>query len=72
MRTSLRPRGSILACGLAVLGQASASVAHPCPEHLFVIERSKNSNIVVYDANRGNMRDLVVVAVHRRTLQPLS
>ena len=49
---------AFLACGLAVLGEASASVAHPCPEHLFVIERSKNSNIVVYDANRGPTGDL--------------
>jgi len=34
------------------LGEAPAA-ADPCPKHLFVIERSKNANIVVYDANRG-------------------
>ena len=28
-----------------------------CPAHLFVIERSKNANIVVYDANRGPTGD---------------
>ena len=43
----------LLALLLGLLGEASAAVAHPCPEHLFVIERSKNANIVVYDANRG-------------------
>jgi hypothetical protein len=40
-----------LAFLLVGLGNASTSVAGPCPEHLFVIERSKNANIVVYDAN---------------------
>ena len=30
-----------------------ASAADPCPVHLFVIERSKNANIVAYDANLG-------------------
>jgi Domain of unknown function (DUF4833) len=38
---------------LVPVGEASAAVAPACPEHLFVIERSKNANIVVYDANRG-------------------
>jgi hypothetical protein len=38
---------------LVPVGEASAAVAHPCPEHLLVIERSKNANIVVYDAKRG-------------------
>ncbi len=38
---------------LAVLGHAAGSAAEPCPAHLFVIARSKNSNIVVYDANLG-------------------
>ena len=54
MLVEMRP---IIAVLLALLlgppGEASAGVAHPCPEHLFVIERSKNANIVVYDANRG-------------------
>lgn len=27
--------------------------AEPCPAHLFVIDRSKNANVVVYDAIRG-------------------
>ena len=36
-----------------LLAAASESPgAETCPEHLFVIERSKNSNIVAYDANR--------------------
>jgi len=30
-----------------------------CPAHLFVIERSKNANIVVYDANLGPEGDFV-------------
>ena len=38
---------------LGILGEPSAAVGQLCPEHLFVIERSKNANIVVYDANRG-------------------
>ena len=42
---------------LGVLGEASAAVGQLCPEHLFVIERSKNANIVVYDANRGPRGD---------------
>ena len=49
----LRNVAVLLALLLGPLGVASAAVAHPCPEHLFVIERSKNANIVVYDANRG-------------------
>jgi len=40
-----------------VPGEASASVGHVCPEHLFVVGRSKNANIVVYDANRGPAGD---------------
>jgi hypothetical protein len=31
----------------------------PCPPHLFVIARSKNANIVAYDANRGPAGDFV-------------
>ena len=38
---------------LIALGNTRVCVANTCPEHLFVIERSKNANIVVYDANRG-------------------
>ena len=49
----LRNVAVLLALLLGPLGVAWAAVAHPCPEHLFVIERSKNANIVVYDANRG-------------------
>jgi hypothetical protein len=37
---------------LALLFVAGASPAATCPAHLFVIERSKNANIVVYDGNR--------------------
>jgi hypothetical protein len=35
-----------------------AAEADPCPDHLLVIERSKNANIVVYDVNRGAAGDL--------------
>jgi len=31
----------------------------PCPPHLFVIERSTNANVVVYDANRRTSGELV-------------
>ena len=44
---------AILAIVLAALGHAGASAGGPCPAHLFVIERSKNANIVAYDANSG-------------------
>src|SRR5262249_41066160 len=30
----------------------------PCPAHLFVVERSKNGNVVAYDANRGPAGEL--------------
>ena len=51
---------ALLAMLLGVLGEASAAVGQLCPEHLFVIERSKNANIVVYDANRGPGGDFAV------------
>jgi hypothetical protein len=44
---------ALLAIALLALGETAGSVGDPCPAHLFVIERSKNANIVVYDANRG-------------------
>lgn len=54
--------GSVLALSVfavrALVG-AGAPVGDPCPAHLFVIERSKNANIVVYDANRGPEGDFV-------------
>ena len=46
---------------LAVLVFASSAFGladeHTCPDHLFVIERSKNKNIVAYDARRGPTGD---------------
>jgi hypothetical protein len=36
----------------------SVSAGDPCPARLFVIERNKNANIVVYDANLGPAGDL--------------
>src|SRR5580765_7895818 len=50
---------AILAFVLAALGHAGASAGGPCPAHLFVIERSKNANIVAYDANRGPAGDFL-------------
>lgn len=50
---------AMLAFVLAALGQGSVSAGAPCPAHLFVIERSKNANVVAYDANRGPAGDLV-------------
>ncbi len=41
------------AVALAALSATTILAAEPCPAHLFVIERSKNANIVVYDANMG-------------------
>jgi hypothetical protein len=48
---------TILPFVLAAIGEAAGSVGDPCPAHLFIIERSKNANIVVYDANRGPAGD---------------
>jgi len=47
----------LLALPLVGASETPVPVANPCPEHLFVIERSKNANIVVYDANRGSTGD---------------
>ena len=46
---------ALLAFALPALGRAGGD---SCPAHLFVIERSKNANIVVYDAKRGQAGDL--------------
>jgi hypothetical protein len=48
---------TLLALALPALGAAAGSAGETCPAHLFVIERSKNANIVVYDANRGPAGD---------------
>jgi len=39
----------MLAAGISASISAAGGAA-PCPEHLFVVARSKNANIVVYDA----------------------
>jgi hypothetical protein len=46
-----------LAFAFAALGEAAVPVGDPCPAHLFVIARSKNANIVAYDANRNPAGD---------------
>lgn len=51
----LGPLLLLLALGPTAVGSTRAD---PCPAHLFLIERSKNKNIVVYDANRGPAGDL--------------
>ena len=45
---------------LAVLlvGSARTIRAEGCPEHLFTVERSKNANILVYDAQRTSSGEL--------------
>src|SRR5262245_66413420 len=53
MRTGVRGTvAALLVSALVFPYGASAAGSHPCPEHLLVIERSKNANIVVYDAKR--------------------
>ena len=47
-----------LAGALTTVPAASTPAGNPCPAHLFVIERNKNANIVVYDANLGPAGDL--------------
>jgi hypothetical protein len=37
-----------------VLGSARVLRAEGCPEHLFTVERSKNANVVIYDAHLTN------------------
>ena len=43
---------------LAAFSATPGLAADPCPAHLFVIERSKNANIVVYDAKSGPAGEL--------------
>ncbi len=49
----------LVAFALAPLSDTAGLAADPCPTHLFVIERSKNANIVVYDAKSGPTGELV-------------
>jgi hypothetical protein len=56
-------RAALVACVvvISVLGSAAAKAAEdPCPPHLFTLARSKNANIVAYDANRGPAGDFDV------------
>jgi|RhiMetdeSRZDD1v2_1073273.scaffolds.fasta_scaffold09809_7 uncharacterized protein DUF4833 len=48
-------RGLVL--GLLCITASASGVAGPdtCPAHLFVVGRSKNANIVAYDANLGQV-----------------
>ena len=46
-----------VAFALATLSATAGLAADACPTHLFVIERSKNANIVAYDANSGPTGD---------------
>lgn len=49
---------TLVALALPVLGLAESPSGEACPAHLFVMARSKNSNIVAYDAIRGPGGDL--------------
>jgi Domain of unknown function (DUF4833) len=44
--------GALLALSFATLGEGAVPVGDTCPAHLFVVERSKNKNIVAYDVKR--------------------
>jgi hypothetical protein len=44
----------VLLAAASSFGSAAEAV---CPDHLFVIERSKNKNVVAYDAKRGPSGD---------------
>ena len=50
--------GVLLAFAVATLSETVGLTAGTCPAHLFVIERSKNANIVAYDANIGPAGEL--------------
>ena len=43
---------------LAALAAAAPTAGAACPEHLFTVERSKNANVVVYDAKRDASGEL--------------
>jgi hypothetical protein len=42
---------------LALVSEIRSAGAADCPPHLFILARSKNANIVAYDANRGPSGD---------------
>jgi hypothetical protein len=48
----------LLALAPAFRGEAAEPPGDSCPSHLFVLGRSKNANVVVYDANRDPAGDL--------------
>lgn len=50
---------ALLALALPAPGEVAGVPGAPCPAHLFLIARSKNANIVAYDANRGPNGDLL-------------
>jgi Domain of unknown function (DUF4833) len=50
---------ALLAFALPAPGEDAGSAGDACPTHLFVIARSKNANIVAYDANRVPAGDFV-------------
>ncbi len=54
----MKSRVAVLALVLSLFGEAAAWAQEACPTHLFIIARSKNANIVVYDAKRGPAGDL--------------
>lgn len=44
---------ALLTLAPAIAAGAAGAAGESCPPHLFILGRSKNSNIVVYDANRS-------------------
>jgi Domain of unknown function (DUF4833) len=54
--THLDRMNSFLLAAIAIGAKAAAPA--PCPDHLFTIERSKNANLVVYDARRTESGEL--------------
>jgi hypothetical protein len=58
MRGSNRWAVALLACALPAQGETADPSGGACPAHIFVIARSKNANIVAYDAQRGPTGDL--------------
>ena len=54
----MNARGGFALVLLALAPVFRGEAAEPCPSHLFVLGRSKNANIVVYDANRNPAGDL--------------
>ncbi|HEY7114275.1 MAG TPA: DUF4833 domain-containing protein [Thermoanaerobaculia bacterium] len=54
----MKARAALVLAGLLSAVPAGVRAAAPCADHLFTVERSKNANVVVYDAKRDASGEL--------------